>query len=136
MLQRGHTAHNIFLQVIQLTLRNRLFVKRTLQYYFFLQLQEDRDPRQRQRPSRLKDVLKLYFCNYETMLPTICPLDFLASIIVDFCRENVVHVRPITQSDQEQYNNALKNLVDQAEVRLFKVSTSFRILTLFQAFCR
>ena len=93
-----------------------------------LQFQSDKDPRQRhvQRPSRLKDVIRLYFQNLEATLPQICPLDFLVSTLVEFCRENHAHItdKDITPQDQAKFNEALKHLAAMdrnrmEEVRLF-----------------
>ena len=98
-----------------------------------LQFQSDKDPRQRhlQRPSRLKDVIRLYFQNLEATLPQICPLDFLVSTLVEFCRENHAHItdKDITPQDQAKFNEALKHLAAMdrnrmEEVRLF-FSTHF-----------
>ena len=92
-----------------------------------LQFQSDKDPRQRhvQRPSRLKDVIRLYFQNLEATLPQICPLDFLVSTLVEFCRENHAHInnkeKDITPQDQAKFNEALKHLATMERTRLEEV---------------
>ena len=94
-----------------------------------LQFQSDKDPRQRhmQRPSRLKDVIRLYFQNLEATLPQICPLDFLVSTLVEFCRENHAHItdKDITPQDQAKFNEALKHLAAMDRNRMEEVRLSF-----------
>ena len=104
--------------------------------YVISQFQSERDPRQRhvQRPSRLKDVIKLYFQNFEAMLPQICPLDFLASTLVEFCRQNDAHIsdKDITQQDQAKFNEALKQLATMERNRMEEVRLSNLFTFIFQ----
>ena len=80
-----------------------------------------------QRPSRLKDVIRLYFQNLEATLPQICPLDFLVSTLVEFCRENHAHItdKDITPQDQAKFNEALKHLATMERNRMEEVRLSF-----------
>ena len=75
--------------------------------------QNERDPRrQHPRPSRLKDVIQLYFDSYKHMLPSICPLEFLADTLVEFCKLNHSQIqdKEVTSADQAKFNEALNQL--------------------------
>ena len=75
--------------------------------------QNERDPRRHTpRPSRLKDVIQLYFDNYKHLLPSICPLDFLAETLVEFCKQNHAQIegQEVSTADQAKFNEALNQL--------------------------
>ena len=88
-----------------------------------------------QRPSRLKDVIKLYFQNFEAMLPQICPLDFLVSTLVEFCRQNDAHIndKEITPLDQTKFNEALKQLATMERNRMEEVRLDLFFLLYWQS---
>jgi hypothetical protein len=87
------------------------------------------------RPSRLKDVIKLYFQNFEASLPSICPLDFLASTLVEFCRLNDAHIndKEIGQQDQAKFNEALKQLANMERKRMEEVRLDIFFLLYWQS---
>ena len=99
--------------------------------------QEERDPRRHnaQRPSRLKDVIQLYFEAYKGILPGICPLDFLAKTLVEFCRQNHTHAKEVTSTDQAKFNEALKQLAHYEQQKAMAEQASFIKISIHSTLC-
>lgn len=75
-----------------------------------------KDPR-RSRPPRIEELFRLYFKSYEMLLPAICPLDKLASLLVEYCRRNRMHCGATTPDHIEKYKSACEK-IDQLQQQI------------------